>query len=181
MATAIIPMNPACVTRIDGNDLYTEPMYILGIAGPNIAYGAGQFLRRNTSNQLVACATSAASTATSGGIQFQSQQAAKLGASGTNTVTDVVMRIESSMRFLGNVIAGQTLADTDCGTQCGISVTAASNVGSVVTLDKNNANVCVEITGVGYVFDPSQYNSTDTGAVCYFKVLSAAIDAAPAA
>jgi hypothetical protein len=186
MATTRIQSNPAVIYRDETKRLYRTG-YIVGVAAPAIAYGASQFLRKNTSNQLVACVTSAASTATSGGIQYVAQQNAPVTGSGVNTIQDTVEVIRAEMVFEGDAVSG-TLADTDIGTQCGINVANSTTLfpangsqGSVVTIDKGNTNAHVEIVDVGYVFDPASYNASDINPRVRFRVLGAAIDAAEAA
>ena len=185
MATTLTPMNPAVRYREEGRRLLAT-MYIKGIASPNIPFAAGQFLRKDTSNRLVPCVTSVAALPTSGGIQYVAQSDAAVGASGTDTVSATVEVIRNDMIFEGNTYStntagGTTIADTDIGTQCGIFVSAISPTGSIVSVDiYNKTDFAVEITDVGYVFDPAAFNSTDIYAKCRFRVLQTAIDCAEA-
>lgn len=170
---ALTAMNPQLVA---GSVMATTKLRIKGI-NTNIPWAAGEFLYVDTSGRLLACITSAAVVATSGGIKYCALTAATLGVSGTDTVEAEVGIITDDMEFEGNELDGD-IAITDIGLQTGINVTTASTTGSIVTVDESLTSYPhVEVTGVGHVFNPAQYTSSDTVAKLRFKVLPIAINA----
>lgn len=170
---ALTAMNPQLVS---GDVMATINLRIKGI-NTNIPWSAGQFLYIDTSGRLLACITSAATVATSGGIKYYSLTAAALGASGTDTVEAVVGIITSDMVFEGNELDG-AVEVTDIGLQTGINVTAASTTGSIVTVDESLTSYPhVQITDVGSQWSPAQYDVADTVAKLRFKILDIAIEA----
>ena len=171
MAT-LTAMNPQVVS---GPIMATTTLRIKGI-NTNAPWDAGQFLYMDTSGRLLACVTSAASVATSGGIKYYSLKRAAIGASGTDTVEAQVGIVTADQEFEGNEYS-TTAVITDIGTQCGINVSAASTTGSTVTVDISNTYLHLEVTNVGVQFDPAQYTAADTLAKLRFKVLPIAINA----
>jgi hypothetical protein len=168
---------------------------------------AGQFLRIDTSGRVVACVSSAAAPATSGGIQGYAITNAAIGASGTDTVLTTDSGIlpaampgntsaqvnygfpTASIRFIhpddlfaGVLYNAATWSDAYIGLQCQINVTAASAAGSIVTIDPTTTYPHVQIVDAYYKrFLGSDYASDDLGAVVLFKVLTTAIQAPQAA
>jgi len=171
-------MNPRLV--LSDAPMQTRHNILIKGIDTNMPWAAGQFLYVDTSGRALAQITSAASVATSGGIKYFALDNTAIGASGTDTVTADVGVITSDMIFEGHKTS-TTATTALIGTQSGINVTSASTTGSIVTVDASATYPHVEITDVGYNFDPAAYDSADTCPVIRFKVLDIALQAVPIA
>ena len=202
MANIITARNP-WVVNLSPLGMTPIAQEIKGVA-TNLPFAGGQFLRLNTGGLIVACVTSTAVVATSGGINLYAMSDPQIGASGTDTVMttsngilpapvpgvgmNLDQKLTGSVRWIhpDDIFAGMlynsgTTSDALIGTQCMIHVTAASTTGSIVTIDTTTTYPHVVIVDTAARRWPMQYSDTDIGGIVLFKVLGTALHAAPAA
>ncbi len=141
---------------------------VYAAAGTTSNWNPGQFLRINSSGQCVATADSGGAA----GMQYFSITRRLNSAAEVAGYVDV-MKVTSDMVFKGQVYNSGTVTAANIGQQYEIDVT--SNVTSINT---GEAAAVTEIVALGYQKDPALYDSADTNAVVYFRVLTAALDVA---
>ena len=146
----------------------TTPKVVQRYAAKSTAWGAGQFLRINTSGELVAVSNGA----TTGGISYQ---AITDRASGDAAGLVWVIKISPDMIFEMNLTSG-TATTALIGQKKGVDVS-----GTTITVDPSASEEAVTIQNLGYIVNPAVYDSSDTLAVVYVKIQTDIIDADPAA
>jgi len=131
------------------------------------SWKAGQFLYVDTSGLLNAC-TSDITAIKYYALQDQDDP-------GNSTTFAEVVIIHADHVFEGNELDG-TVTAANIGQFFGIDVTS-----NVVTVDVAEVTALVlEIVDLGYLRNPAVYTSADILAKVYFKILSIALERAPA-
>lgn len=135
------------------------------------SWKAGQFLFDDTSGLLKVADDNA--DAGTGGIKYV---ALSDQADPTNSTTYAeVGIITRDHEFEGNELNGQVTAGT-IGGHYAIDLTT-----NVVTIDVDDgSNPAVEITDVGFIYNPALYDATDTLAKLKFRILTTVLEAARA-
>jgi len=136
------------------------------------SWSAGQFLYVDTSGHLVACASNA--DAGTGGIKYYALEDASDPEAEDTTLASVGI-ITRDHEFIGNELDG-TLTSTAKGQFYGLDVTS-----NVCTLDAGDTdNDALEVTRIGTEIAPAKYAAADTLQKVCFKILTVALEAAPA-
>jgi len=132
------------------------------------SWNAGQFLYVDTSGRLVPCA--------SDGVVIKYLALADASDPGAEDTTKAkVAIITRAQEFIGNELDG-TLTSTAKGQFYGLDVTS-----NVCTLDAGDTgHDALEVTRLGSEINPAKYAAADTLAKVCFKILTIAIEGAPA-
>jgi hypothetical protein len=143
----------------------TNPEIVKVYAASGVAWGAGQWLRINTSGEAVAVANGA----TTGGITHQAITA--------RATTDAagyvyVLKCRTDMVWECNLTSG-TASEALIGLQRGIDVS-----GTVVTIDPSSSETMVTVQDLGYNRNEVVYDSSDTLAIVYVSLPDATINMA---
>lgn len=135
------------------------------------SWKAGQLLYDNTSGLLRACATDA--DAATGGIKYVALD--DQTDPGNSTTYAEVGIINRKHEFEANELDGQVTAGT-IGYHAGVDVTD-----NILTIDVDDTtNPAVEVTDVGFIYNPGRYDATDTLAKLKFRILTTVLEAARA-
>jgi len=164
MAT-LVAVNPEVVGK--GTAMPTGTYAILS----GQSWKAGQFLFLDTNGLLKACASDAASG--TGGIKFLAL--ADQTDPGNSTTDIEVGLITRDTIFEMNELDGSVTV-SNRGQFYALDVT--SNVCTVDVGDTGND--ALEIVALGGDFSPAEYNNSDTKAKVHCKILTVALEAAPA-
>lgn len=160
---ALTPTNPVLVSQDSGT---MERIKLLVLNGQS--WKAGQFLRVDANGYLKPVATD--------GTQITHYALTDQTNPGNTTTLAEVGIITSDMEWEMNALS-QRVQRTQVAAKYALNV--ASNI---VTVDPTDpTNVAVQITSVGPIFSPAQYDFTDTKQRVRCKILSTVIEAARAA